>query len=70
MIGIPAGYEVTSYLMGLFQTDMFSFSLVFYTRTYVLTAAIIMVIMLVSQWPGIHSLNRLDLARVTKEQVS
>ena len=28
------------------------------------------VILLISQWPGVRSLGRLDLARVTKEQVS
>ena len=70
IIGIPLGYAVTSYLMTMFQTDMFSFELVFYTRTYLLATAIIVVIMLLSEIPGIRSLSRLDLARVTKEQVS
>jgi putative ABC transport system permease protein len=70
IIGIPLGYAVTSYLMSLFQTDMFSFELVFYVRTYLLTAGIIVVIMLLSEIPGIRGLGRLDLARVTKEQVS
>jgi putative ABC transport system permease protein len=70
VIGIPLGYAVTSYLMSLFQTDMFSFELVFYTRTYLLSAGIIVAIMLLSEIPGIRSLSRLDLAKVTKEQVS
>lgn len=70
IVGIPLGYAVTSYMMGLFQTDMFSFDLVFYGRTYLLTAVLIILIMLLSQLPGILGLNRLDLAKVTKEQVS
>ena len=69
-IGIPLGYAVTLYLMTLMETDMFSFELVFYTRTYLLTAGAIIVVMLLSQLPGIIGLNRLDLAKVTKEQVS
>jgi putative ABC transport system permease protein len=70
IIGIPAGYAVTLYFMQLVQTDMFSFNLVFYVRTYILTAGVIIIVMLLSQLPGILGLNKLDLAKVTKEQVS
>ncbi len=70
VIGIPLGYAVAVYLMRLVQTDMFSFDLIFYSRTYLLTAGIMIVVMLVSELPGILDLNRLDLAKVTKEQVS
>lgn len=70
VVGIPVGYAVTLYLVSFFQTDMFSFELIFYYRTYLITTGIIVIIMLLSQLPGIRSLNRLDLAKVTKEQVS
>jgi ABC-type antimicrobial peptide transport system permease subunit len=70
IIGIPLGYAVTMYLMRLIQTDMFSFDLVFYNRTYLLTVGIMIIVMLFSELPGILNLNRLDLAKVTKEQVS
>jgi putative ABC transport system permease protein len=70
IIGIPLGYAVTMYLMRLIQTDMFSFDLVFYNRTYLLTAGIMILVVLFSELPGILGLNRLDLAKVTKEQVS
>jgi putative ABC transport system permease protein len=70
IFGIPLGYGVILYLMGLFQTDMFSFKTTIFAQTYLLTAGIILVIMLLSQIPGIHNLSHLDLARVTKEQVS
>ena len=70
LVGIPLGYAVTSYLMSMFQTDMFSFELVFYTRTYLLAAGIIIAIIIFSEIPGIRGLGRLDLAKVTKEQVS
>jgi len=70
VVGVPLGYAVSLFLMRFFETDMFSFELVFYSRTYLITVGVIMLIMLLSQIPGIRSLNRLDLARVTKEQVS
>jgi putative ABC transport system permease protein len=70
IIGIPLGYAVTMYLMRLVQTDMFSFDLVFYSRTYLLTAGIMIIVVFLSELPGILGLKRLDLAKVTKEQVS
>ncbi len=70
IIGIPLGYAVALYMMRLIQTDMFSFELVFYNRTYLLTVGIMIIVMLFSELPGILNLNRLDLAKVTKEQVS
>ena len=70
IIGIPLGYAVSLYLMRLIQSDMFSFDLVLYFRTYLLTVGIMIGVMLLSQLPGIRNLNRLDLAKVTKEQVS
>jgi putative ABC transport system permease protein len=70
IIGIPLGYAVALYLMRLIQTDMFSFDLVFYARTYLLTVGIMIIVIFLSELPGIRNLNRLDLAKVTKEQVS
>ncbi len=70
IIGIPLGYAVALYLVRLIQTDMFSFDLVFYTRTYLLTVGIMIIVMLLSQLPGVLNLSRLNLAKVTKEQVS
>ena len=68
--GILLGYALAIFFFRLIQTDMFSFSLVIFPRTYVLTAGIVILIMLVSQLPSIRHVNRLDLPRVIKEQVS
>ena len=70
ILGIPLGYGLALYFFSLFQTDMISFDLVIFTHTYVLTAGLIILIVLISQVPGIRHLNRLELARVIKEQVS
>ncbi len=68
--GILLGYGLAVFLFRLIQTDMFSFGLVIFPRTYALTAGIVILIMLISQLPGIRQVNRLDLPRVIKEQVS
>jgi putative ABC transport system permease protein len=70
IIGVPLGYAVSLYLMGLIQTDMFSFDLVLYFRTYLLTVGAMIFVMLISELPGILNLSHLNLAKVTKEQIS
>ncbi len=66
--GLPLGYGLAAYFFTLFQTDIFSFELVIFTRTYLLAIGLIILIVLLSQIPGIRQLNRIDLARVIKEQ--
>ncbi len=68
--GIALGYALAVLFFSLVQTDMMSFDLVVFPRTYLLTVGVIILIMLVSQWPGIRHVQGLDLARVIKEQVT
>lgn len=66
--GLPLGYGLAAYFFTLFQADIFSFELAIFTRTYLLAIGLIILIVLLSQIPGIRQLNRIDLARVIKEQ--
>ena len=68
--GIILGYALALYFFSLLQTDVFSFDLVIFSRTYVLTAGLVILIMLISQLPGIRQVNRLNLSQVIKEQVT
>ncbi len=68
--GILLGYALSLYFFSLFQSDMMSFDLSIYPRTYLLTIGLVILIMLVSQVPGIRYINRLDLARMAKEQAA
>ncbi len=68
--GLLLGYGLAVYFFSIFQTDMFSFSMVIMWRTYVLITTLMIIIVLIAQIPGILNVNRLDLARVIKEQVS
>ncbi len=68
--GIVMGYLLAWYFFSLFQGDMFSMDLIILPRTYILTVGIVIAIMLISQAPSIRTVNRLNLAQVTKEQAS
>ena len=68
--GILLGYVITFLMFKLIETDVMTLTLVIYPRTYALTAGIVILIMLVSQLPGIRQVNRLDLPKMIKEQVS
>jgi len=68
--GVIMGYLLTVYFFSLFQGDMFTMDVVIYTRSYVLAAIAVILIMLISQIPSIRSLGKIDLASATKEQAS
>ncbi|MDP6421914.1 MAG: FtsX-like permease family protein [SAR202 cluster bacterium] len=66
--GIGLGYLMAVELMRAFESDSFSFNVALYTRTYVAVAVGMGSVVLLSQAPGVRHVNRMDLARVTKEQ--
>jgi putative ABC transport system permease protein len=68
--GIPLGYALALLLFRLFQSDMMSYNLVIFPRSYLLAVGLIILIMVVSQIPSIRHINRLNLAQVTKEQAT
>ncbi len=69
VIGILLGYYLSIYFIGIYQSDLFSMDTVIYNRTYALTIVSILIVLLLSQIPGIRYVNRLDLAKVTKERI-
>ena len=68
--GIPLGYYLAVFMMSLVQSDMMNFYLAIFPRTYLMTVGMVILIMLLSQLPGIRNVNRMDLARVIKEQAT
>lgn len=72
LIGIPlglvVGYLTARAAMGSFNSDLFSFDLYIKPMTYVWSAAAILVVALVSQWPGLRAIRRLDIPRIVKER--
>jgi len=66
--GIGLGYVEAVELMRAFESDFFSVDVVLFPRTYVAAVLGMGLVVLLSQVPGVRHVNRLDLARATKEQ--
>ncbi|MDI6772674.1 MAG: FtsX-like permease family protein [bacterium] len=73
-LGLPAGRWLVDAFIKAGSTEkqmeLFSFKAVVYPRTYVMAAVAIVIVVLISQLPAISHVNRLNLARATKERVT
>lgn len=72
MIGIPfglvVGYYVSKAAMRSFQSDMFAFDLYIRPSTFVLAAAAILLVALISQWPGLRAIRKLSIPAIVKKR--
>ena len=72
MIGIPLGLAVGYYgskaALQSFQSDMFAFDLYIKPVTYFIAGIAIVVVALISQWPGLRAIRRLSIPAIVKER--
>ncbi|MGI9649007.1 MAG: FtsX-like permease family protein, partial [Acidimicrobiia bacterium] len=72
LIGIPlglgVGYLAAQQAMASFESDLFAFDLYIRPSTLVISALAILVVALLSQWPGLRAIGRLDIAKIVKER--
>ncbi len=66
--GLIAGYALSAVFMTQFSTDLFQFDLEMRGRTLVLSALAIVAVTLLSLWPGLRAVGRLDIAKVARER--
>jgi putative ABC transport system permease protein len=66
--GLILGYWFSAQAMASFNTDLFSFQLHMQPSTMIFSALAILVVGLISQWPGLRAIRDLDIARVVKER--
>ncbi len=66
--GLVFGWALAWVFMYAFSSDMFTFELYIRPLTYVLTAAAIIVVGLLSQWPALRAVSRLDLGRIVRDR--
>jgi putative ABC transport system permease protein len=66
--GLAIGTWFAALFMGSFSSDLFSFSLHIRASTLVASAVAMLGIALLSQWPGVRAIGRLDVARVVRER--
>ena len=67
-IGLVVGYWVAAAFMAGFSSDLFQFDLQVRTSTYLFIALAVLVVTLVSQWPGLRAVRRIDIAGVVRER--
>ncbi len=68
VLGSILGAVLTQYLAGLFGGDIFVLDADIAWRTYGLAALLLLGVLLVSELPSLRHVQRLDLARATKER--
>jgi putative ABC transport system permease protein len=68
--GLIASYVMAAIFMASFSSDLFQFDLAVRPTTFVGTAIAIVLVALLSQWPSLRAVRRLDLARVVRERPS
>ncbi len=66
--GLIAGVLGGRALMASYSSDLFRLNLVVRAQTLVLAGAAIVVVALVSQWPSLRAVRRLDIASVVRER--
>jgi putative ABC transport system permease protein len=66
--GLIFGWLLAVAFMAAFSSDMFSFELYIQPLTYLLTAAAITVVGLLSQWPALRAVGRLELGQIVRDR--
>jgi putative ABC transport system permease protein len=66
--GLALGTWLAAVFMDSFSSDLFSFSLQIRWSTLVLSALAMLGVALLSQWPGVRAVGRLDIASVVRER--
>lgn len=66
--GLVVGVVGAAGMLRLYSNDQFSLDLVVRPSTLVVSAAVILAVAGVSQWPGLRAVRRLDIARVVRER--
>jgi putative ABC transport system permease protein len=66
--GLAVGYLTAMEFMAAYDSDQFDFTLSMKPTTLLFSALFILAVTLLSQWPGLRAVRRLDIARVVRER--
>ncbi len=66
--GMVFGWLLAWVFMYTFSSDMFTFDLYIAPLTYVFTAVAIIIVGLLSQWPALRAVDRLDLGQIVRDR--
>ena len=66
--GLLLGWLLAAVFMASFSSDMFSFDLRVRPTTFIFTAVAILAVGLLSQYPALRTVDRLDLGRIVRDR--
>ena len=66
--GLIVGYLVAAQFMSYYSSDMFQFTLEMRWSTLLFSALFMLLVAAISLWPGIRSVDRIDVASVVRER--
>ncbi|MCH7585458.1 MAG: FtsX-like permease family protein [Acidobacteria bacterium] len=69
-IGLVVGHYAAKAAMASFGSDLFSFDLHIQPMTYVWASLAILVVALISQWPGLRAIRTLSIPKIIKERAA
>jgi putative ABC transport system permease protein len=67
-LGLVVGYFAAAAAMGSFSSDLFAFDLWMAPTTYLWAAVSILIVALISQWPGLRAIRRISIPQIVKER--
>ena len=67
-IGLVVGYFAAKEAMASFSSDLFAFDLYIQPSTYVFASLAILIVALISQWPGLRAIRRISIPKIVKER--
>jgi putative ABC transport system permease protein len=70
LLGLGLGYLLEVELLSMFQSEMFSLDVFIAPMTYLVVGVSSLLVVLLSQAPGLRSLHRTNLALATKQRIS
>jgi putative ABC transport system permease protein len=68
--GLIGGYLIAAAFMASFSSDLFSFDLQVRPTTFIYTALAIVAVAILSQWPALRAVERIDLGRIVRERAT
>ncbi len=68
--GVILGVIAADVMLGTYSSDQFTLDLSIRASTLAVSAAVIMLVAVLSQWPGIRAIRRMDVAAVVRERAA
>jgi len=67
-IGLVVGYFAAKSALASFSSDLMALDLYIRPTTFALAAAAILLVALISQWPGLRAIRRINIPKIIKER--